>query len=284
MPYYNISFFIQRSFDNFSYDVPFCNDVKSKFNEIKLKLNNFDNKPLQKKNSHSHSHSHSLVQRPPQKMDSSITEDKMHLNMIKQVLNRISYKNFDDEFNILINSISFLDNQVWIPLLFSFFFSNSFFIHIYFDLFRKLLLHFPFLLEHFKYHFLLFKQSFDCLCFVSPDDDYDAFCSFNSLNEKNKNISKFLSLSFSHSIVDFDEFFDIIRFILAKIHDWKSFSYKLNEINELVENLVILLSFVKLNHIPDDIINNIQIVRGYKVKEFCGISSRSIFKLSDLTI
>jgi len=267
MSYYNISFFVQRSFDNFSNDVEFCNNVKSKFDDIKLKLNNIDNKPLQKKNSNSnyinsHSHSNSFVQRPPQKMDSSISEDKMHLNMIKQVLNRISYKNFDDEFAILINSISFLDNEVWIPLLFSFFFSNSFFIHIYFDLFRKLVSIYPFLLEHFKFHLQNFKSSFDNLIFVSPDDDYDAFCSFNSLNDKNKNISRFSSLSFYHSLLDFDEFFDIIRFIIAKIELWKHFSIKINEINELVENLVLLLGFVKLNKIPDDIIFSIQLLFG----------------------
>lgn len=298
---YSVSFFINRQCDENYINIlknysTYQNIIKNKFEIIKNNILHNNNKSnIQQKNSNiqpqkitsqsfTKNPERKLPERPLQKMNAFVNEKDMHIQMIKSILNKISNKNFDEEFINLQNSISFLERNDWVSIVFQMFFANKFLIDIYFKVFKKLIENnnTSYIIDDF-FSLILNNDNYlnqiVNLKFINPDDNYDEFCKINYINDKNKNISSFLSLLVNNGIIQNNVFLQFVDFILQKIDDWKNDANKIEHNNELIENLIILIKGRTCEFLGNERFNLIKNLQSYKPKIYKGISSKAYFKL-----
>jgi hypothetical protein len=123
------------------------------------------------------------------------------------------------------------------------------------------------------------------ICYVDQKENYDAFCNYNKENDKRKATSMFISNLVKNSVV----LPEVLIQIIITIHDilttYMHEENKVNEVEEIIENIFILLTnhthFLK-SSTNTQIISFIQNISKMKPKDLPSISSRAIFKCLDI--
>uniref|UniRef100_A0A6C0I4D9 MIF4G domain-containing protein n=1 Tax=viral metagenome TaxID=1070528 RepID=A0A6C0I4D9_9ZZZZ len=117
---------------------------------------------------------------------------------------------------------------------------------------------------------------------LSSSEDFELFCSVNKTNDQRKGMVHFLvHLHKLGKLADDKEIENIIQLLIDMIQVWKLEPDKMNEVDELTENLFLFVSIsAKLGSTSLPVI--IQEISKYLPRQYPGLSSRAIFKFMDM--
>lgn len=205
------------------------------------------------------------------------TYDKIVESMIT-TLNEIHENgNYNDES---VNKIGFA--------IFNMATSNKFNSNVYARLCSKLLSEYDFMNSIIHNNITEFMKLFDNMVFVSPEENYDAFCDMNIANDKRRSMSLFLTNLYKNNVITMDIVFANIVNIQNILMTNKNDISKKKENEELSENLYTLLTnipfLILTKHHGWSIINdNIEIIKNSDSTVNLGISSKCKFKHMDIS-
>ncbi len=205
------------------------------------------------------------------------TYDKIVESMIT-TLNEIHENgNYDEES---VNKIGFA--------IFNMATSNKFNSNVYARLCSKLLSEYDFMNSIIHNNITEFMKLFDNMVFVSPEENYDAFCDMNIANDKRRSMSLFLTNLYKNNVITMDIVFANIVNIQNILMTNKNDISKKKENEELSENLYTLLTnipfLILTKHNGWSIINdNIEIIKNSDSTVNLGISSKCKFKHMDIS-
>ena len=166
--------------------------------------------------------------------------------------------------------------------------SNKFNSNVYARLCSKLLSEYDFMNNIIHNNITEFMKLFDNMVFVSPEENYDAFCDMNIANDKRRSMSLFLTNLYKNNVITMDIVFANIVNIQNILMTNKNDISKKKENEELSENLYTLLTnipfLILTKHNGWSIINdNIEIIKNSDSTVNLGISSKCKFKHMDIS-
>jgi len=166
--------------------------------------------------------------------------------------------------------------------------SNKFNSNVYARLCSKLLSEYDFMNSIIHNNITEFMKLFDNMVFVSPEENYDAFCDMNIANDKRRSMSLFLTNLYKNNVITMDIVFANIVNIQNILMTNKNDISKKKENEELSENLYTLLTnipfLILTKHNGWSIINdNIEIIKNSDSTVNLGISSKCKFKHMDIS-
>ena len=216
---------------------------------------------------------------------------------IRGYLNKISNKNFETQKVLIINSINEIlgeeseatqDEKLKISkLVFDIVSNNKFFSDLYTDLFKELATRFDIFKSILSDSIIVFKDSIDSINYADPNKDYDGYCNYTKINDSRRASSAFIINMFNNGVIDIEVVFDIIEYFLNKTIEYIDLENKINEIEEIAENIFIFVSLSsKLLKSSDrwkeGILKTLQEISKMKSKEHVSLSTRVVFKYMDI--
>ena len=229
------------------------------------------------------------------------------MNDIRAALNKISNKNYDTNKDIIVNNLNELISQLQIEKetnnddktidatqelskiannIFDIASTNKFFSEIYAKLYKDISTQFPEVFNSILTTFLEgFTNTMRTIKYVDQRDNYDDFCKYNKGNDKRKATSIFITNLVKMDVIHADILMSIIKEIQNVLSDYMKQENRVNEVEEITENMFLLLTndsaFLK-TCIDSEIIENVKLISCLKPKEKPSISSRAIFKCLDI--
>jgi len=213
---------------------------------------------------------------------------------IRGIINKMALDNFEmkrDELFGLIDSI-LMEEESEVSMervgviLFDMVSGNKFYSELYANLYKDLMDKYDIFKSIFKRNFDQFLALFDTIKYINPDEDYDAYCDNNKVNEQRKALSMFFVNLMKHDIISHFDMIIIIEKLQSQINDYIHAADSCNKVEEVTENLFIIISNIK-----DELKNNaaylnifkkIKQIANYSVKEKLSLSNKVIFKHMDL--
>ena len=233
------------------------------------------------------------------------------INDIRICLNKISAKNYDTQKETIFNHIQSCLNEVIetedendhisisvgqealkkvANAIFDIASTNKFFSEIYAKLYKSLVELYPVFHEILDFFVVHFMDSLQEITYVDPNDDYDAFCTYNKQNDKRKASAVFLIHMMKLEILSISQVVPILSNLVEKIEENMRTPNRLNEVEEMTEIIFLFLqegftflsNNVSENQAMNSIFATIRTFATYKIKEQASLSSRVIFKYMDL--
>jgi hypothetical protein len=209
---------------------------------------------------------------------------------IRGSLNKISQKNYETNRDLIIGYMNMITEEETIKQIANNIFeiasTNKFFSEIYSKLYKELAEKYDIFSITLQDFLKGFMDRLHNIQFVDQNNDYDAYCTNNKINDATKACSLFITNLVKISVLSIDQIIDILYDIQQSICDKVQLLDKTNEIEELTEHLFIILlpmiSLIKESEKGQTILQKIREMSEWKLKEFPSISSRAIFKYKDL--
>jgi len=221
------------------------------------------------------------------------------INEIRAALNKISKKNYDVQKTAIIQNIdSFYENESNIETrvedigkisqyIFDIASSNKFFSELYAELYRELIGKYDIfgtILTDFVNNF---NENIQHIQYVNSDKDYDGYCNYVKMNDNRKATSTFIVNLMKNGILPNQTVMQIIRFFMSQIVNYIDEPDRINEVEEITENLFIFVSqsqaeLSKLDEWTSEFVPKIGSIAKMKVSEHKSISNRVIFKYMDI--
>jgi hypothetical protein len=131
-----------------------------------------------------------------------------------------------------------------------------------------------------------YKEGIREIIYVDSSVDYDKYCNYNKINDKRKALSLFIVNLMKKNLVNTHEFIDIILHLQDLVFSYIDTPNKLNEVEEITENLFILITNSKRDIENEtkcvNIVSNFTKCSQLKAKDKPSISTRAIFKYMDI--
>lgn len=218
------------------------------------------------------------------------------MNDIRSSLNKISNKNYETNRDVIIGLLNELirgeKQDVDADLIkignniFDIASTNKFFSDIYAKLYKDISEKFPEIFNSILAIFLEgFTNTMKTICYVDQKDNYDDFCKYNKDNDKRKATSMFITNLVKNEVIHPDVLINIIVTIQWILHTYMNEENRVNEVEEIIENMYILLTnnIIFLKSCKDTEIMECMIrLSKLKPKELPSMSSRAIFKCLDI--
>lgn len=218
-----------------------------------------------------------------------------NFNEIRADLNKISNSTFTTIKSSLIEKIvNFLNEeekneenqQKMGEMIFNICSNNRFLSGLYAELYVDLVGHFDMFGDILDNYIVRFKESLNNIEYIDPENDYDAFCEYNRLNDERKSHSTFLINLMKHDMISKTSILELILNLQKISFEFIDQDNKVHEVEEITENIFLLVQNSKevLNNTPewDTIKNNITSFATLKAKEHISLSSRCVFKYMDM--
>ena len=213
---------------------------------------------------------------------------------IRGALNKISIKNYDTNSNIIVEKLREISGSISTSEedikniavnIFEIASTNKFFSEIYANLYKRLM-------DEFRDMFSSildiciqgFTEKIKSIQYVDQNTNYDEFCKYNKENDKRKATSVFITNLVKAGVIPMST----AIWLINELHDvlviYMKESGKLNEVEEITENIFLLLTSYNeiLRESVVDLKMHIQSLAELKPKELPSISSRAIFKYIDI--
>jgi len=169
---------------------------------------------------------------------------------IKLLLNKVSQKNYldcVDKLNVMIQPFREEGEFRQVAeLVFEVASTNRFYTSIYADIYSHLMTSSnshttpttssPFY-RHYENVYGTFLEMFENMVYVDPNTDYDQFCLMNTANEKRKAMTTFLGCLMKNGTAPREHIENILRSLLEKTERLIAEPNRVNEVDELVENI-----------------------------------------------
>lgn len=168
--------------------------------------------------------------------------------------------------------------------------TNKFYSRIFTELYSELATTYDWIKSVFHIQYDNIMSQYDNVEYVDSDKDYNKFCDMNKTNEKRKSTTLFLVNLANNGFIPKCGVLNILTQLLQTVLNMLNNADKKNEINELTENIAILFGKELFEGIDDTkylidgetIISIITKLAKCKVKDYPGLSNKSIFKYMDL--
>ena len=219
------------------------------------------------------------------------------IDSIRLLINKLTEKTYDKIVESMITTLNEIHengnydeksvNKIGFAI-FNMATSNKFNSNVYARLCSKLLSEYDFMNSIIHNNITEFMKLFDNMVFVSPEENYDAFCDMNICNDKRRAMSLFLTNLYKNNVITMDIVFANIVNIQNILMTNKNDISKKKENEELSENLYTLLTnipfLILTKHNGWSIINdNIEIIKKSDSTVNLGISSKCKFKHMDIS-
>lgn len=223
------------------------------------------------------------------KFINKLDEDEINLDKIRESLNKLTQKNYEQiSKEIIMNIKHFIYSKNKIILvsigksIFDISSINKFWVKLYAKLYNELIQNFPIMKEICIKNFESYMSLFNNIEVVD-EKDYDNFCKVNKTNEKRRSLTDFYTKLFCFDILSVDNMFSIMTELIKKMKV-ETENENIEIMEEVFENINIILSNIgkniknnnKYNYITEEIIDI------YNTIDSSGISKKLIFKLGDL--
>ena len=166
--------------------------------------------------------------------------------------------------------------------------SNMFYSALYAKLFKRLVQCHDVFTKVFEKSYSEFVGLFKRVEYVDPNVDYNKFCEVTKLNDKRKAMSMFIINLMKENMLDSDSVVEIIAELQEMVNTYIKQANKMNELEELNENIFILLTngknILSTHEKWESIVSNIQFLSTLKVKmkEYPSVNNKLIFKNMDI--
>ncbi|MHA2082115.1 MAG: hypothetical protein ACXABD_00035 [Candidatus Thorarchaeota archaeon] len=216
------------------------------------------------------------------------------IDEIRGIVNKMSFDNFGTKKLELFELIDGIlqeeeadDNiQRAGATLFGMVSRNKFYSELYAGLYKDLMEKYAIFADIFKSNFEEFLALFDDIKYVSPDDDYDTYCDNNKTNEERKALSMFFVNLMKNDIISQYDMIIIIEKLQSRINEYINMYDSVNKVEEVTDNLFIIVSNIKdelkSSAACTNVLQKIQSVADYSVKEKPSLSNKVVFKHMDL--
>lgn len=223
------------------------------------------------------------------------------MNDIRISLNKISAKNYETHREIILAKIQEIqcipvleENTPDTPeesickiatTIFEIASTNKFFSEIYARLYKSLLEAFPAFFVKILNDFIEgFADKMRTIRYVDQSKNYDEFCNYNKENDKRKASAVFITNLVKSGVVPMDTVKSVVVNIQGIIDASMTEEDKVNEVDEIVENLFLLLTSNPdiLREMQEDVKPRVEEIAGMKARGLPSLSSRCIFKYRDI--
>jgi hypothetical protein len=218
------------------------------------------------------------------------------LNDIRISLNKISVKNYDSQRDNIIENINNImnnenenkenDMELIVNSIFEIAINNKFLSELYADLYKELCNNFPQFVNIIDVFINQYKDGVKEINYVEPTLDYDKYCNYNKTNDKRKSLSLFIVNLMKKNLISKETLFGLITYLQDLVFGYMDEVNKINEIEEITENLFIMITSSKdiccSQEKWNTITENIKMYSQLKVKDKKSLSSRAIFKYMDI--
>tara|TARA_R110001592_G_scaffold5683_1_gene31185 strand:+ start:6377 stop:7324 length:948 start_codon:yes stop_codon:yes gene_type:complete len=217
----------------------------------------------------------------------------VHMDKIRSCLNKLTDKTYDvmlDEIKYIMKDINKEENQESFENIGEAIFEigsfNKFWSLLYARLYKDLISVYPFMKDICIKNFQSFKSLFETINYCDANEDYNKFCEYNKENEKRRALSSFFVICADLDIIDKTEMTKIIVDFIEGVKQDISKEGKLNNVEEMVQNISIMInagkSFLTGLDEFEDILNEIEIFSLMNHKKYPSLSSKIVFKFMDL--
>ncbi len=220
-----------------------------------------------------------------------------NIDNLRTLLNKLTTKLYDNvrsEIIKLINSLKNDSNEVSVDdnlkvigkMIFEIGSMNKFWSELYGELYKDLIELYPIMKDIVIQNFDDFIDVFKNIESCNPEENYDKFCVLNKINEKRKGLSHFFIVLVDKKVLKLEKMTDLIEELFDTLEEYINLNDKVNEVDEIAENLFILVSKGYKDLIKSDEWDNINdMIDKYtllKSKSFKSLSNKAIFKFMDL--
>ena len=226
-------------------------------------------------------------------LDKNMEGLEAQMDQIRSYLNKLTndnYKEISNEIKLVIKDIVDQDNENYLSKIgvsiFEIGSANRFLSKVYVKLYKELIDTYPIMKNVCTSNFNSFQSLFETFDYCDASEDYDKFCDITKQNEKRKALSKFLMVCVEYSIIELESMEKIMLDFLGKINNYINEDDKENAVDEIVANLAIMILssvsvFKKMNS-HTKIFKDIEILSGLNVKQYPGLSNKTLFKFLDI--
>lgn len=218
------------------------------------------------------------------------------INEIRICLNKITPKNIETQYTILINNICLIfdlydlesdEIKKVVNIILEICSTNKYYYEIYSDIYSRIILQYPLFNDYLQNFFYMnYLPSFNKINYIDCNKDYDGFCAYNKENDIRKANTMFFIQMMNKDILKKQEIIKCIQQLLITIFDFISKDGFINEVEEITENIYIFIKYTteKLSTEIEweDIIENIEKLSTLKHNSYPSLSNRAIFKYMDI--
>lgn len=166
--------------------------------------------------------------------------------------------------------------------------SNMFYSALYAKLFKQLVQCHDIFTTVFEKSYSEFVGLFKKVEYVDPNVDYNKFCEVTKMNDKRRAMSMFIINLMKEDMLEPDSVVEIIVELQEMVNSYIKQANKVNELEELNENIFILLTngknVLSVHEKWDSIVSRIKFLSILKVKmkEYPSVNNKLIFKNMDI--
>ena len=225
-------------------------------------------------------------------------EFEKEIDNLRSLLNKLTKKQYDEVKNEIIKLIDKLvenyeentecDNNLKSigKMIFEIGSMNKFWSELYALLYKDVIEKYPIMKSIMVQNFNEFIDVFKNIESCDANENYDKFCILNKLNEKRKGLSNFFIILADKNVLGEDKMVDLIQQLIKNMDKFIEEENKINEVDEICENLFILISrgtsILSKHSYWEEIIDVIDRYTLLKSKDFNSLSNKTIFKFMDL--
>ncbi len=228
------------------------------------------------------------------KLEKNTEGIEAQMDKIRSCLNKLTDKTYDlmfDEIKYIMKDINKEENKdsfekigVAIFEIGSF---NKFWSKLYARLYKDLIEIYPFMKDICIKNFQSFKGLFKTINYCDANEDYNKFCEYNKENEKRRALSSFFVICADLDIIDKTEMTKIIVDFIGGVKQDITKEGKLNNVEEMVQNISIMITagkgFLKDLEQFNYILQEIEQFSNMNHKKYPSLSSKIVFKFMDLS-
>jgi hypothetical protein len=166
--------------------------------------------------------------------------------------------------------------------------SNMFYSALYAKLFKRLVQCHDVFTKVFEKSYSEFMGLFKRIEYVNPNVDYNKFCEVTKMNDKRRAMSMFIINLMKETMLDSDSVVEIIVELQDMVNSYIKQANKMNELEELNENIFIFLTngknVLSVHEKWENIVSNVKFLSMLKVKmkEYPSVNNKLIFKNMDI--
>ena len=210
------------------------------------------------------------------------------INDVRICINKMSAKNYDLQRDAILAFILEINQEDETELekianaIFDIASTNKFYSEMYARLYKELIHLYPVfqnVLDNFLQKYMV---SLNEINYADPNVDYDLFCVYTKQSDKRKATAQFLVHMMREKILSQEYILSIIQDLIVKVRENMDTDNKINEVEEITELVNIFVSQSIGEIIPTESWSIIREFAKYKLKDKKSLSSRIIFKYTDL--
>jgi len=211
------------------------------------------------------------------------------MNDVRICINKMSAKNYDLQRDAILAFILEINQEEEegelekiANAIFDIASTNKFYSEMYAKLYKELIHLYPVFQKVMDVFLQKYMDSLNEINYADPNVDYDLFCIYTKQSDKRKATAQFLVHMMREKILSQEYILSIIQDLIVKVRENMDTENKINEVEEITELVNIFVSQSLGEIIPNESWSTIREFAKYKLKDKKSLSSRIIFKYTDL--